>query len=172
MNTRSIDFLRPVAWQPIGWALFIAGSMCLAFALLKAKAWRQEREAVEMLARQEEAQAKTLRDQRAQRLAVKTDPRESQARLDLGRPWLGVMGAIEAVTNEPVYLLSMTMERSSGLVKLEAEVPSFDDALAYVDGLAATKRLKAPTLRSHQQGLDTQGRPLVRISIEAEWGER
>jgi hypothetical protein len=169
MNTRSIDFLKVPAPPRIGWVLLAAGAAALASALWVDKQWIAERQAS---ARAEQA---ALAAQRVQQAPVPpTEPtlaqrRWQQAQPELRRPWLSTLRAVESAAVNPVFLLSMTIEPSKGLIKLDAEAPSFDHALAFVQVLDLGNALLPATLVSHEQVGDVGGRSAVKFSATTRW---
>jgi len=78
--------------------------------------------------------------------------------------------AIESATVDPVYLLGLSFEPSTGAIKLEAEAPSFEHALAFTQVLADGVTLSTASLASHEQLADqTALRPVVRFTVLTRW---
>lgn len=170
MSGSTVDFLHAPRRPRIGWVLLALGSAALAMALWCEQRWASERAATEL------ADEQALAAQRAL-LALLPPPeptlaqrRWQQAQGELRRPWLPALRAIEAATVNPVFLLSMTIEPSKGLIKLDAEAPSFDNALAYVQVLDIGGVLQPAVLVSHEQAADVAGgRGTVRFSALTHW---
>lgn len=173
MTLRSIDFLRTRTQPVIGWALLAAG-VCFAIAAMSVdQQWRKERD-----------EALRLHDARlSARRAAQTpapppaptaaDRRLGQAAPELNRPWMPALRAVEAATVDPVYLLSAAFDPRAGTVKLDAEAPSFEHALAYVQVLPDGVGLSSATLASHEQFVDpNSGRAGVRFAVLAHWSAR
>ena len=169
MSGRAVDFLRAPQSPRIGWVLLAVGIAALAAAWWFVQRWASERVA------SERAEQQALDAQRAlQAPAPPVEPtlaqrRWQQAQSELRRPWLPALRAIESATVNPVFLLSMTIEPSKGLIKLDAEAPSFDHALAYVQVLDEGGVLQPATLVSHEQAADLAGRSAVKFSVITHW---
>jgi len=86
----------------------------------------------------------------------------------LRQPWLPTLRVIENATEPPVYLLSMAIDPAAGTVRLDAEAPSFDHALAYVQLLDEDGLLGPAQIYSHEQGNDP-ARPAVRFTVVTRW---
>jgi len=170
MSGRTIDFLRPSRPPRIGWVLLALGIACLAGALWCDQRWVNERAAAARAEQQSLAAQRALQAPPPPAEPTLTQRRWQQAQLELQRPWLPALRAIESATANPVFLLSMTIEPAKGLIKLDAEAPSFDHALAYVLVLDEGGALQPATLVSHEQATDTgSGRSTVKFSAVTRW---
>lgn len=167
MRLSNVDFLRRPASPLAGWLLLAIGLLAVAGSLRFAQDWRQRRGDV---ASQEIALAAARRvpDRPAPPLPpTQAQRRREQARVELDRPWKAALGAIETSTQEPVYLLAMVVDPETGSIRLEGEAPGFDQALAYVQALAAQPALSSATLQSHA---DTgAGSTRIHFSAQAYW---
>lgn len=170
MNARALDFLRPPSPPKVGWVLLAIGAAALAAALWCEQRWSFERAATER------AEQERLAAQRASQTPVKppeptlAQRRWQQAQPELRRPWLPALRAIESATANPVFLLSLSIEPASGQIKIDAEAPSFDHALAYVQVLDVGGVLQPATILSHEQTADAaSGRSIVRFSASTRW---
>lgn len=173
MNIRAVDFLRPTTSPPLGWWLLGAGVVALGFALWCDSRWGAER-----------TEALRLSQLRAEVLRARLQPapppvpnatqqRWQQARVELQRPWISALHAVESATTDPIYLLSLTVEPSSGLLKLEAEAPSFEEALDYARILEQWGTLQRTALSTHEQATDAaSGRSIVRFTLTTHWNAR
>ena len=172
MSLRSVDFLRRPSAPRLGWVVLAVGSVAVVLAIGADQRGQAQREAVEQ-ARLQRMEAERVRQRPAPvKPPTAADRRAAQAEQELRRPWLGAMRGVEAATIAPVFLVAMNIERG-GLVKLEAEAPAFNEALAYVDRLERSSSLAGVTLVSHQQVIDpATGGSLVRFAVSAEWGPR
>ncbi len=175
--------------QPVAaWWLLAAGAVLLAGSLTLARHWRAERQEASL---QEQAlleARQALMKPVTASSPTATQRRWIQARPELNKPWKAALGAIESATREPIYLLSMSIDPTTGIIRLEGEAPGFDEALAYVQALGAESALSSATLESHTEisgaagsgpaaALPTQfpaaappaSRPPVRFSALAHW---
>jgi hypothetical protein len=170
MSLKAIDFLRAPAAPRIGWWLLAAGLLSLGVARWCDQRWTSERQAAEQ-ALLERAEAHRA----AQRPVAPTPPsaadkRLQHAQLELRRPWMPALRAIESAAVDPVYVLAMSFEPNTGAIKLEAEAPSFEHALAFTQVLADGQALASAALASHEQVADaTSARPAVRFTVLARW---
>ena len=171
---RAVDFLRPQRPPRLGWVLFTLGVISLAAALWCEQRWAAEHAAVDQAYRQAQEQAMAV--ERARR--APPPPREPtlierrwlQAQPELHRPWLPALHAIESATVNPVFLLSMNIDPVKGLIRLDAEAPSFDHALAYVQVLDESGALQPAELVSHERAVAAVGAPgTVRFSVVTQW---
>lgn len=80
---------------------------------------------------------------------TQTDIRTRSALAQSDAPLLGTLRAIERTSQDPVYLRSLNLDPAAHTVKLEAEAPTFADALAYVQTLDAEPLLHPAMLTSH-----------------------
>ena len=173
MSAATIDFLRrrQASWP--GALLLALGTAALAASLWLDHQWVLQRAAHEAGVRE---QAATLLE--AQRAASRPVPlTPDQKRLQriapqLRQPWLPTLRLIESVTESQVYLLGLTIDPASGAVKLDAEAPSFDHALSYLQLLNEDGLLGPAQLRSHEQ-LGDSARPTgVRFTVVTQWSVR
>lgn len=169
MGLRDVDFLRTRRPRLGPWLLAIGG-LTLALAVTIDRTWTAQHQ--EALRQQQAAQA--LRQQQAAPLPPQKPSVEQRrwqgAQLELRRPWLKVLGAIETATTAPVYLLGLSIDAATGAVKLEAEAPSVDHALAFVTVLDEEKVLQPAVLVSHTGFNNPQwDRPWVKFSVLSQW---
>ena len=168
-----VDFLREEAPPRRGWALLVLGAV--ASVAMVSLDWRYQSAWTEF---QRRAQAR-LEQERVRGLpAPARTPTVAEVRLrraeaDSQAPWLATLRAVEALTQEPVYLRSMTIEPAAGTIKLEAEAPSFAEALAYSEALAEVSILQPALLTSHEQVPDVaSGKSSIRFHVVAKWQAR
>lgn len=173
MTIRDVDFLRQPAAPRLGWVILAAGTVALVAATAVDQRGQAQREAVKQVLAQR-AEAERVRQRPVPvKQPTAADRRAALAEHELRRPWIAAMRGVETATVAPVFLVAMNIERGTGLVKLEAEAPTFNDALAYVEHLGRGGSLGGVALVSHQQGLDPgSGAPLIRFAVSAEWGAR
>lgn len=169
MSLRAVDFMRPASPPLGGWLLLAAGAAAFLTATFFQQRW-----ASEMEAQRREADARMEVSRAALRPAVAAPPTAAQRRLqkaqeELNRPWISAFEAVESVTTDPVYLLSMNFERGSDVLRLEAEATQFEDSLAYVQRLAHTDPFRDATLVSHEQANNPRGLNVVRFSVVTRW---
>lgn len=170
MTARTVDFLRPPQQPRVGWLLLALGIAAIATALWCDQHWLARRAAVERAEREALAvQTATQKPPKPVEPSL-AQRRWEQAQVELRRPWLPTLRAVESATVNPVFLLSMTIDPAKGLIKLEGEAPSFDHALAYVQVLDEGGALRPAQLVSHEQSADgAPGRPSVKFSAVTQW---
>lgn len=173
MNASSMDFLQRKRTPGFGWCLLALGVGALVLA-----AHLENQKATERAAAERELQVATAALE-ARRPALKptaltpAQRRAEQARADLQRPWLATLRAIEAATREPVYLLALAIEPSTGMIKLDAEAGSFEQALFYVDVLSGSSVLLPATLVSHEAvATALPGQGAIRFTVNTRWATR
>ena len=170
MSLRPIDFLRAPAPPRIGWWLLAASVVAAGAAQWCHQHWTDERQRAEQAL---QAQADALRIALRPKTPVvptATERRVQHAQLELHRPWMAALRSIESATVDPVYLLGLSVEPATGSIKLDAEAPSFEHALAFTQVLADGNTLPSAVLASHEQVADASSpRPLVRFTVLTRW---
>ena len=173
MSRPTIDFLRGPSTPALGWLLLAAGAVCFATAIWLTNKWSTERL---MAQRAEQAAAEARREQlrpRPQAAPTIHQLRQAQAQLELRRPWLPALQAIESTTAAPVYLLSLNIDPATGTIKLEGEAPSLDHALAYGLVLDEGGVLQPAIVNSHDAAAGSgSGRSVVRFAASTRWTVR
>lgn len=173
MSRPTIDFLRQSGTPTLGWLLLAAGAACFATAVWLTNKWSSER----LLAqRADHAAAEAKREQsrpRPQAAPTIHQLRQAQAQLELRRPWLSALQAIESTTVAPIYLLSLNVDPVTGVIKLEGEAPSLDHALAYGLVLDEDGVLQPAIVNSHDAAAGSgSGRSVVRFAASTRWTVR
>jgi hypothetical protein len=166
----ALDFHRAPGQPFIGWLLLLLGFA----AVVGASALHRHRESIR--AQEDiniETRAAAQRQEREAALRPRVIPLE-ETRLrhvqpELDRPWLPLLRSIESSTEAPVFLLGLSMDPSSGKLQIDAEAPSFDEAMDYVRRLADVDLLKSVQIVSHDNVLDPWGRPAVKFTVAARW---
>jgi hypothetical protein len=98
------------------------------------------------------------------------EKRLQRAEAERNRPWLEALRAIESATRDPVFLLAMNSDVGNRSLRLDAEAPSFEHALSYVQVLPDGTGLASAQLLSHEMVTDAaSGRQVVRFSVSAQW---
>ncbi|MCR5881416.1 hypothetical protein LRS03_00465 [Rhizobacter sp. J219] len=172
MSLRVVDFAEPRDRVPrLGVVFMAAGLMSLL-----AVAWCQERWAAdrERALQEVERRAEALRVQRQAKPVVTTatvdEKRMQRVVAERSRPWMAALRAVESATRDPVFLLAMNADVSNHNLRLDAEAPSFEHALAYVQVLPDGVGIASAHLLSHESVTDaTSGRQVVRFSVSARW---
>ena len=170
MNARAVDFLHPPGPPVLGWWLLAIGLLAFAGSLEFAQRSAAERAQAERAG--QTAAAARRAAQPAPRPAETTpaERRRRHALAELRRPWLPALRAVESAAVAPVYLLALSLEPSTGLLRLDAEAPDFEQALAHVRDLGASGVLSDAHLISHEQNTDSAtGRSVVRYTVNARW---
>jgi type II secretory pathway pseudopilin PulG len=167
----AVDFVKRRGPPAQGWLLLGLGALgfCAALAF-----WQMREEQRQQ--REQQAQAQAEAAEQARRTAARPaapspdERRARQAMLELRRPWLPTLQAIEDATRDPVYLLGWAIDPASGRVQLDGEAASFDQALSYAQVLAGEPALAGAQLVSHEQVNDVQtGRSVVKFTVVAQW---
>jgi hypothetical protein len=174
MGSPKIDFLRPIGIPRIGWGLLLVGVLAVALTARTIEGWQSgaaQREAT----MQHELAARDA----AFRAARRPKPTSADDRLAqlvanrMRQPWIPALRAIEEVTGSPVFLLELSIDPETGLVKLRGEAPSFDHALAYAQRLDEGGALAPATLLSHETIADQDPvNPIVRFDVATRWIQR
>ena len=171
MTGLAVDFLRPrrVPWS--GWGLLLLGAISLGAALWFEGQWSQERLAFESARAQGEEAAQRAREAALRPVVSSAEElRQRHVAPLLRQPWLPTLRLIENVTEPPVFLLAMSVDPTSGTVRLDGEAPGFAQALAYSQALDDAALLGPAQLRSHDTVADPgSGRQVVHFSIVTRW---
>lgn len=172
MSLRAIDFAKPRERVPrVGVVLLVLGVLFLLVVAICEQRWATERERA---LQEAERQAEALRVQRQARPAV-VMPTVDEKRLqrvvaERSRPWMAALRAVESATRDPVFLLAMSTDTSNHSLRLDAEAPSFEHALSYVQVLPDGQGLASAHLLSHELVTDAaSGRQVVRFSVSVRW---
>lgn len=170
--TAAVDFLRRPAPPRMGWVLLVLGAAALVAALAFSDHYASAQAEAER-----NAQAQLELDRQRVRPARPVAPSAAEVRLrqadaESRAPWLRTLRIVEATTRDPVYLRSLVIEPSTGVVKLEAEAPTFAEALAYAKALDEEGSLHPALLSSHEQVVDATGKGAVRFSVAGRWNSR
>jgi type II secretory pathway pseudopilin PulG len=168
------DFLRRPGPPLRGWLLCIAGLLAFGASL-----WFWQVRDAQRQVREQQAQAQTQAIAQAQLLAARPaepgvdERRTRQAMVEVQRPWLPTLQAIEDATRDPVYLLGWAIDPATGRVQLDGEAPSFEQALNYAQALDSEPALAGAQLASHEQVNDVQtGRSVVKFTVVGQWRVR
>lgn len=172
MTTAAVDFLRSPAPPRLGWVLLMAGvaTLVAAFAF-------DARYAAAQAGAERAAQAQLDLDRQRLRPARPVVPSAGeihlrQAEAESHAPWLRTLRVVEATTRDPVYLRSLVIEPAAGVIKLEAEAPTFAEALSYAKALDDESSFRPALLSSHEQIVDATGKSAVRFSVVGRWNSR
>jgi hypothetical protein len=169
----SIDFLHDPSPPMSGWALLVVGA-----AALIATAAVDNRYAAARVEADQAAQAQSDLERQRRQPVRATPPTASEIRLRQAQaeshaPWLATLRAIEVTSQDPIYLRSLVIEPAAAVVKLEAEAPSFAEALSYAKALDDVSLLHPALLVSHEEVADTAtGKNVVRFSVVTRWNSR
>jgi hypothetical protein len=172
MSLHPVDFAQPRARVPrVGAVLLACGVAALVAAALCQQRWATERDQARQNAERREEAARAQRAARPAVLLPNADEKRLQRVLaERGRPWLAALRSVESATVAPVFLLALNADTSNQALRLDAEAPSFEHALAYVQVLPDRTGLVSAHLLSHEQVNDAStGRPVVRFSVLARW---
>ena len=162
MKLARVDFLRPAReGTRVGWLLLGVGVLAVAGAAWQQHEWQLRAERLESLREQAEQAQRALRRPVLRKEPTRAQRRRQEARAAQQFPWLPVLHSIEAATRDPVYLRALAIDPSTGEVTLEAEAPSFDRAMEYLQSLDADQVLQPASILSHEPITDAFGNPAV-----------
>lgn len=170
MSLRAIDFMQsPNARFRGGWWLAV-GMAALIGVYAVDQHWDVQHQRIlrDRATRLEALQA-------SRRPVVAPAPNADERRLQRAErerayPFLPALRAIESAAVDPVYVLALSFEPAAGALKIDAEAPSFDHALAFTQVLTNDRGLSAASLASHDTVNDAaSGRPTVRFTVLARW---
>lgn len=170
MRSRPIDFLRAPRPPIVGWCLLLIGIAALASALMVHRQREIQRAELETAASQRDAAQRRLQEAALRPKVLSADDRRLQKiAAQLQQPWLPTLRAIEGATESPVFLLGLAIDPATGKIQLDAEAPSFDHALVYVQRLSEDGALPSAQMASHESIIDPSGRAAVRFTVVATW---
>lgn len=171
MNPRALDFSRAGGTPATGWVLLAVGIAAVAVATWFNARWDAERAEINRL---EQMRLAGVAASTALQERLNTPPalpsRTQNALVELNRPWLASLRAVESATRDPIFVLAMMVDARTGAIKLDAEADDFNQAVGYVEKLSASPALHAASLMSHEAtaaGAAT-GKGL-RFSVDARW---
>lgn len=170
MRSRPIDFLHAPRPPAVGWCLLLVGIATLASAALLHRQREIQRSEVEAAALQRDAAQRRQREAALRPKVLSVDDRRLQKiAAQLQQPWLATLRVIEGATESPVFLLGLAIDPATGKIQLDAEAPSFDHALVYVQRLSEDGALPSAQIASHEAIIDPSGRAAVRFTVVATW---
>ncbi len=170
MMAGRIDFLHRPRPPLVGWCLLVAGSLAVALT-----GWFDHRWTVERVARDEQRQERELEAEQTRRASHRmAPPTPDESRIQhilpqLRQPWLPTLRLVEHVTAAPVYLLGMSVDPTTGKVRLDGEAGTFDQVLDYTQDLNQDALLGPAQLRSHEAVTDPAGHATIRFSVTTHW---
>lgn len=177
MTPRRMDFSRKPGLPWPGWLLLFLGLALLGGSWALKRHWQQESAALRQ--RLDQAAREVADRQAADRARHAMTPadarRWAQLRQQQAWPWPVALQSVDDAVAEPVYLLAMSLQSANdsggGQLKLEAQAPTWSDALSFVEKLreaqaATSPSLGPPQLSSQQQALDAgTNAPVVRFVV-------
>ena len=178
-TTRRIDFSRPPGLPRAGWCLLLVGSLLLAGTWGLRLHWQERAEVAQRRLDQvgQEAARRQAEDLARKVPTPAAARRLAQLRHQQAWPWQAAFQVVDDAVAEPVYLLGLSLQpgaedSSAGALKLEAQAPTWNDALAFVERLRqaqaslAPRALGEPQLNSQQQALDAgTNAPVMRFVV-------
>jgi len=170
VSLKAVNFLNPTAAPRVGWWLLAAGLLALGVARWCDQQWTAERQSAEHAQQTQVEARRTAQKPVTPPPPSATERRLQQAHTELRRPWMAALRAIESAAVDPVYVLALSFDPGAGAIKIEAEAPSFEHALAFTQVLADGVALSSASLASHEQVANpTAFRPTVRFTVVARW---
>lgn len=165
-----VDFLRRGRGPILGWVLLWLGVLAAVGAVWLARAESG------LQAELERATTVRAEAERAARAAAKRVVRTAdtaaltRAKHELAWPWAPVLRAVEAAAAEPVYLLALNVDPSTGGIKIEGEAGGFEEALAFVRAMERSEAVDGVLLASAQPAVENgTGRGFTRFVVTARW---
>jgi len=86
-------------------------------------------------------------------------------------PWDSVFRAVEEAGTATIRLESMEPDGNTGVIRIVAQAPSYDDALTYVDRLSNRSIFQEVVLASHQLSDSRPGSP-TQFVVTGKWTAR
>lgn len=172
---RTIDFQHPQRQPVIGWVLLAMGAGLLVASWIYRESVTRDQRSAEQVRAEQAAALQREAELRRPAPAPRTPAQIALASISptLRQPWLPVLKTIEGVSEPPIFLLSISIDPASGVVRIEGEAPTFEAAVAYVSSLGEPEVLQPAQLRSHDSAVDPNtNQPLVRFSAQAKWVTR
>lgn len=174
MSRARIDFLRPRSSSWLGSIIFAVGAASLASSLWLDRHWTAQRVEREMAVRERDGALRQAQVTATKPIPPTADERRlSRVAPQLRQPWLPTLRLIEHATAEPVFLVGMAIDPSTGTVRLDAEAQTFEQALGYAHSLSQEGLIADAHLRSHEQiNAPAVGSSIVRFNVVARWSAR
>lgn len=166
-----VDFLRPNQASASGlcWLAFGLISLPLALWFHTHRAEARAAQAAIVQARELALAQERVAAQAPVRLS-RTDQRLQQIASELRQPWLQTLRLIENVTKPPIYLIRVSIDPTSGLVRMDGEAPTFAEALEFAHSLDDGTLIGPGTLQSHETVVDpASGASVIRFSVATPW---
>jgi hypothetical protein len=89
--------------------------------------------------------------------------------MQLNADWAGVFAAVARSRGAEVTVLELHADAARGSLRIVAEVPTVDEAFAYLERLQGEDAVRAATLDSHAW-VDDEATSVVRFNASARWG--
>lgn len=173
MSLRSVDFARPARAPLLGWWLLAIGTATLAMVVAFDRQVSAQHAQLEARLREHAEAERTARLASLKPVAPTAEQlRMQRVAPQLREPWIPVLRVIENVTESPIFLIELSVDPAKGLVRIDAEAPTFEHALAYTQLLDEPDLLGPAQLRSHEPARDATGQAIVRFSVQTPWVTR
>ncbi len=170
MRRAALDFTARPRPPTLGVVLFAVGCLAIGAAWWLSQRWAGEEAEVERAAQRLAAAREAAKPTPAPVLPAPAQRRYQLAQAELQRPWLPTLRAIETATRDPVFLLGLTVEPTTGAIRLEAEATTIEQATAYVQRLTDTQAMSGVILASHETAPSPgTAQNVVRFSVSARW---
>lgn len=171
-----LNLLHEKSVKPIGWLVLVFGG--LAASASAGFLWQQfstiaeiqsENSRREALAATQLQQLNSLKIDKSPSYLL--DPRWTRAATELTWPWHATLRELDAMTKSPVFLTAFKPTAKSGQITLEAEAPSFQEAVKYVKALSKSNKLSNVFLLNHETITTPQGATAIKFSVQVQWLE-
>lgn len=168
MTLQGIDFARPERRFVGGWALLAVGVV----ALLVVAGWERRLNAelrafeADRVARQKAA----LQTKHQISSVVPINQTWAPAvQAELSHPWAKALEGVEESAAPPLYLLNLSADAAKRSITLEAEAPSYGQAIAFLETLRQQAGIQSVVLLSHEERSEPAQPRVLRFSAVAAW---
>ena len=178
MKPGHVDFSKKPGSPLLGWCILLLGVVLLASAWALKRHWSEQ--AITLQRHLSQTEREAARQLAASRARAALPPAEARRwarwQTQQSLPWQEALQAVDAASGDPVYLLGLTWlggsDGSPGQLKLEAQAPSWNEALMFVGKLqrsldgAASPMFGGAQLSSQQQSQDAStSEPVQRFVV-------
>lgn len=173
MKRLFLDFRRAPPASPAGYLLLVAGLLAAGLAVAAHVELSREAASLEALAERAAVEGGS-----AAREPLPIQGRSEKEALESARnvvehltvPWDRLFGALEAIEEKNVALLSVTPNVQKRQIRIYAEAKALPDMLSYHQKLEQSPAFSEVALTEHEEQLQDPEKP-VRFNILATWSQ-